>query len=89
VLLSEAIIDYQKIYSTPQQSKLKIGVLLATVTLMTASVYYSHCHGSIGLLECVYISPGEELMRNIAIALFINTSLFLGGLHQWLYVDLD
>ena len=25
-------------------------------------------------------------MRNIGIALFINTSLFLGGLHQWLYV---
>jgi len=26
-------------------------------------------------------------MRNIGIALFINTSLFLGGLHQWLYVN--
>ena len=25
-------------------------------------------------------------MKNIGIALFINTSLFLGGLHQWLYV---
>jgi hypothetical protein len=27
-------------------------------------------------------------MKNIGIALFINTSLFLGGLHQWLYVRL-
>ena len=27
-------------------------------------------------------------MKNIGIALFINTSLFLGGLHQWLYVKL-
>lgn len=26
-------------------------------------------------------------MRNIAISLFINTTLFLGGLHQELYVN--
>lgn len=86
VLFAEALIDYQKIYSTPQQSKLKIVVLLSATFLLTLSVYGSHCHGEIGLLECIYISPGEELMRNIGIALFINTSLFLGGLHQWLYV---
>lgn len=28
-------------------------------------------------------------MRNIAISLFINTTLFLGGLHQELYVICD
>ena len=55
---------------------------------MTLSVYSTHCYPAIGFLECLYINPGEELMKNIGIALFINTNLFLGGLHQWLYVML-
>ena len=53
---------------------------------MTLCVYSTHCYGEIGFTECIYISPGEQLMKNIAIVLYINTSLFLGGLHQWLYV---
>ena len=45
ILFAEALIDYQKIYSTPQQSKLKIVVLLSATLLLTLSVYGSHCHG--------------------------------------------
>lgn len=58
ILLAEALIDYQKIYTTPQQSKLKIAILLSATSLLTLCVYGSHCHGQIGLLECLYISPG-------------------------------
>jgi hypothetical protein len=88
ILLSETVIDYQKIYHTPHQSKIKILILLSTTAIMTLSVYSTHCYDEIGFLECIYISPGDELMRNIGIALFINTCLFLGGLHQWLYVSI-
>ena len=63
-------------------------MLLSTTAAMTLSVYSTHCYPAIGFLECLYINPGEELMKNIGIALFINTNLFLGGLHQWLYVML-
>jgi hypothetical protein len=86
ILLSETVIAYQRIDEAPRQAKVKIAIMTATTAVLTLSVYSSHCYGEIGFLECIYISPGEELMKNIGIALFINTSLFLGGLHQWLYV---
>jgi hypothetical protein len=50
ILLAEALIDYQKSYNTPQQSKLKIVVLLSATSILTLSVYGSHCHGEIGFL---------------------------------------
>jgi hypothetical protein len=86
ILLSESVIAYQRIDGKPHQSKIKIAIMTMTTALMTISVYSTHCHGEIGFLECIYVNPGEELMRNIGIALYINTCLFLGGLHQWLYV---
>lgn len=88
ILFSEAVIDYHRSYCTPHQSKIKILVLLSATAAMTLGVYGSHCYPAVGLLECLYINPGDELMKNIGIALFINTNLFLGGLHQWLYVRL-
>jgi hypothetical protein len=72
---------------TTRQSKIKTAVLLGTVCLLSVSVYTDHCQASIGVLECFYLSPSDELAKKIGIALFINTSLFLGGLHQWLYVS--
>jgi hypothetical protein len=60
------------------------------------TTYTNHCiDKNIGFLQCIYIDPcsnfinileEENLGKNIAIALFINTTLFLGGLHQELYV---
>jgi len=88
ILLSETVIAYQRIDEAPRQARIKIAIMTATTTVLTLSVYCSHCYGEVGFLECIYINPGEELMKNIGIALFINTSLFLGGLHQWLYVKL-
>lgn len=44
ILLSEAIIDYQKIFGTPHQSKIKIVVLLLITALMSVSVYSTHCY---------------------------------------------
>ena len=83
------MIAYQKIDGLPKQSKIKTAIMISTTAIMTFSVYSTHCSGDIGFLECIYISPGEELMKNIGVALFINTSLFLGGLHQWLYVPMS
>jgi hypothetical protein len=86
ILLSEAVVQYQKTQSMESHSRVKIGLLVAATAAMMGGVFASHCYPSTGVLECFYVTPGEELMRNIGIALFINTSLFLGGLHQWLYV---
>ena len=87
VLLAEALIEYRKASALPHQAKVKSAVMLLTTAGLVASVYWTHCRCSgIGALQCFFISPGEELMHNIGIALFINTSLFLRGLHQWLYV---
>jgi len=58
ILFSEAVIDYQKTYCVPHQSKIKISILLGATILMTLSVYTTHCHGEIGFLECIYINPG-------------------------------
>lgn len=86
ILLSEAAVQYQKRQSMESHSRVKIALLLTATAAMVGSVFATHCYPATGLLECFYVTPGEELMRNIGIALFINTSLFLGGLHQWLYV---
>jgi hypothetical protein len=45
IIFCEALIDYQKTYRVPHQSKIKISVLLVTTVLMTLSVYATHCHG--------------------------------------------
>lgn len=86
IVFSEALIEFRKTYCAPHHSKIKIVVLLIITIAMTLSVYATHCFGQVGLLECIYLNPGEEMMRNVGIALYINTCLFLGGFHQWLYV---
>jgi len=59
VLLTEAIIDYEKIKgNNPHKSKIKIAILLITTFLMTLSVYSTHCHEKIGFLQCIYVDPG-------------------------------
>ncbi len=86
ILLCESLIVYYQIGSNPKKAMIQTVIMTLTTTILTGWVYSSHCSNKIGFLECIYINPGEELMKNIGIALFINTSLFLGGLHQWLYV---
>ena len=71
---------------------MKIVLILVIVTFLVLLTYFSKCSGNEGehvdFLECIYINPGQELVRYVAIALFINTTLFLGGLHQELYVKI-
>ena len=50
ILLTESIIDYQKISGSPHKSKIKITILLITTTILTLSVYTTHCHQEIGFL---------------------------------------
>ena len=45
ILLTEAIIDYEKIKgNNPHKSKIKIAILLITTILMTLSIYSTHCY---------------------------------------------
>lgn len=73
-------------------SQVKQKILMTSIACagLVSIVYFFQCRnhqdGSIGLLECIYINPGKQLARDVAIALFINTTLFLGSLHQELYV---
>lgn len=86
----EARKEQQRGLSKTQQVKAKILLTSLGLVFLVGGVYRYECRnnkdGAIGLLECVYINPGKELARSVAIALFINTTLFLGGLHQELYV---
>lgn len=70
------------------KTKIKIIIMSLTVITLMTFTFMNHCYSEIGVLECFYISPTKELGRNIAIAVFINTTLFLGGIHQELYVKL-
>lgn len=73
----------QKAISKTRQIKLKILIVSIALVLMVGVVYRYECQEKqIGILECIYINPGKELARDVAIAIFINTTLFLGGLHQ-------
>ena len=69
-----------------QKSKIKIGMMTLTVFFLMTYTYLTRCFGSTTVLQCFYINPGHELVRHIVLALFLNTTLFLGGLHQQLYV---
>lgn len=55
------------------------------MAILSSITYAEKCYGHVGPLECFYIEPTNHTIQNIIIAIFINTTLFLGGLHQELY----
>lgn len=68
-----------------ERTKVKILSLLCVLSVLSAITYFEKCHGAVGLLECFYVEPNNHLFQNIIVAIFINTTLYLGGLHQDLY----
>lgn len=60
--------------------------MIAILTIFSAFTYSRQClPNQISITQCFYIDPNKGSFNTIALALFVNTTLFLGGLHQELY----
>jgi hypothetical protein len=68
-----------------ERTKIKIVSLLCLLLILSGLTYGEKCYPQVGMLECFYVEPNNHLLQNIIVAIFINTTLYLGGLHQELY----
>ena len=81
--------SYSELYSLQPErydrTKSRILDLFGLLLGMSALTYFDKCYQRTGVLECFYIEPNNHLFQNIIVAVFINTTLYIGGLHQELY----
>ena len=60
--------------------------MFAILSVLSFKTYFTECYPvGISPSECFYVDPSGQSFNNIGIAIFVNTTLFLGGLHQELY----
>lgn len=61
IIFANIYIEHNKLshrnFTKDQAPKIKIFIISLLTLFLVSLTYFNHCHGQIGILECIYINP--------------------------------